>query len=109
MIDTLYFDGRCSLCRHEIKWMARWANDSLILIDVHGTADLPKEKSEFLKILHLQTASGEWKLGLDASVIAWRHTPIGFLFTPLRWPLIKPIADRLYNHWAKQRFCKLRY
>ena len=109
MTDTLYFDGRCSLCRHEIKWMSRWADDSLILIDVHESNDLPKEKAEFLATLHLQTDSGEWRLGLDATVAAWKHTPIGFLFAPLRWPLIKPIADKLYSYWAKQRYCKLSY
>jgi len=109
MTDTLYFDGKCPLCRHEIKWLFRWADDSLVLIDVHHDIDLPKEKSAFLEILHLQTTSGEWRLGLDATVTAWKHTPIGFLFSPLRWPLIKPIADKLYLHWAKRRFCKLTY
>lgn len=107
MTDTLYYDGKCPLCQHEIKWMSRWTDDSLVLVDIHETKVLPKEKSKLLEILHLQTASGEWQLGLDATVSAWNHTPIGFLFTPLRWPLIKHVADKLYLYWAKQRCCRL--
>lgn len=109
MVDTLYYDGRCSLCNHEIKWMARWADDSLVLIDIHEADDLPKGKAVLFETLHLQTSSGEWKQGLDATVTAWKHTSIGFLFIPLRWPLIRPVADRLYRQWSKQRFCKLPY
>lgn len=109
MTDTLYFDGKCSLCRHEIKWISRWADNSLVLIDIHKDIDLPKEKSELLKTLHLRTTTNEWQLGLDASVTAWKHTPIGFVLLPLRWPLIKPLADKIYSRWAKRRFCKLSY
>ena len=109
MTDTLYFDGRCSICHHETKWIKRWAKDSLVLIDIHESINLPKEKSELLATLHLQTDSGKWLLGLDASVTAWKHTPVGFLFSPLRWPLIKSLADKLYSFWAKRRFCKLSY
>ena len=109
MADTLYFDSKCPVCRREIKWMTRWADNALNLIDIHKSDNLPKEKSALLAIIHLQTQSGEWRLGLDAIVTAWRHTPVGFLLIPLRWPLIKPIADKIYSKWAEQRYCKLSY
>ncbi len=111
--DTLYYDGNCPLCMNEMKVLTRLKNDALNLINIHEiTADSPAfviDKSEMLSILHLQTENGIWLKGLDATVRAWRHTFIGRLFTPLRWPLISKIADAVYYRWAEKRACHLGY
>ena len=62
---------------------------------------------ELLRVLHFETASGESLTGLDATVAAWQPTRIGFLWGWLRWPLIRPVADKVYTRWAASRFNKL--
>ncbi len=113
MNSSLYYDGSCPVCAKEIGFIERWKNASLDLIEIHsmGFADqnFLKSKSELLTILHYKTKQGQWLLGLDATVAAWGHTPFGFLFKPLRWPIIKPVADKLYNSWAQKRACRLGY
>lgn len=75
-----------------------------------SSLDEPSDtKAQMLQTLHLLTANQEWKLGLDATVHAWSHTPYGFLLRPLRWPLIKTIADTLYTRWAKKRYQRRYY
>jgi len=113
MTDVLFFDGKCPACAHEITLLKRLNTTGLTLIDIHSTEfvelDVEKSRQELLAMLHLKTESGLWLMGLDATVRAWGHTPIGWLLKPLRWYGIKHIADFLYLKWAKRRICKLSY
>jgi len=109
MPDTLYYDGKCPLCSHEIRLLKRFKGKSLTLIDIHSDDNQQTVLSTqtLLAVLHLQTSDGNWLKGLDATVKAWNHTKFGFLFIPLRWPLIKQLADWFYIKWASKRVCKL--
>jgi len=111
MKDLLFYDGSCPLCAGEIRLLSRLKGKRLELIDIHsekseGLTD-SKNASELLAVLHLKTASGDWQLGLDATVSAWRHTSFGWLLMPLRWPLIRGFADWAYYRWADKRACRL--
>ncbi len=112
MPDTLYYDGKCPLCAKEITLLAKLKDRNLILSDIHsvsaGRASWPDQR-EMLRVLHLKTQSGKWLVGLDANVAAWQHTRIGWLFSPLRWPIIRLFADRVYGWWANRRYCRLNY
>jgi len=113
MPDTLYYDGLCPVCAHEIKLLQKLKRDSLTLIDIHSLNSKATDddicRNALLAILHLKTSEGRWLKGLDATVQAWRHTPVGWLLAPLRWPLIKQVADKAYTFWAYKRICKLGY
>ncbi|MGH1428693.1 MAG: thiol-disulfide oxidoreductase DCC family protein [Arenicella sp.] len=106
MKSTLYYDGNCPICSKEMALLKKLKNSQLELVDL-WQAEIHIPQENLLKILHLRTPEGNWKKGLDANVAAWKHTRIGFLFLPLRWPLIKPIADKIYSRWAEKRFCKI--
>ena len=92
------------------------SDSNLELIDLHR-ADLSAHRNEaeseqdvrlrMMSRLHYKDHQGQWRIGLDATVAAWRHTWFGVLLLPLRWPLIKPIADRLYARWADARMCSV--
>jgi len=98
----LYYDGKCSTCSKEIHLLRKFKNSNLELVDIWQVeAAIPRH--ELLRILHICTQDGTWLTGLDANVAAWKHTKFGFLFSPLRWPLIKPITDNIYYYWAKKR------
>ena len=113
MADTLhaaelYYDGQCPLCSIEMRHLQQHKRDSLTLTDIHQAADLNQEtKRDYLNRLHLRKPDGEMLSGLDASVYAWQQTRFGFLWSWLRWPLIKPVADIIYEKWAKSRFDRL--
>lgn len=104
--DTLFYDGQCPLCMREVRLLTQIADDGLRLTDLHVVPDNTGEPPRLarLKSLHLQTGDGEWLTGVDATVRAWSHTRWGFLFRVLRWPLIGPLADKVYRYWARKRY-----
>ncbi|MGS2716862.1 thiol-disulfide oxidoreductase DCC family protein [Eionea flava] len=106
--DTLYYDASCPLCAKEITHLTRLQKGTLICADLHTELPvlLTEQKENMLKVLHLYTHDGRCLLGLDATVRAWQHTAFGWIFAWLRWPLIKPIADKCYTQWADQRYRK---
>ncbi len=107
--DTLYYDGRCPLCSAEMSKLKQRAGNGLQMVDIHKLADdtsLPA-RSTMLERLHMQTQDGSMLIGLDANVAAWQHTRIGFLWRWLRWPLVKPVVDFVYNGWARVRYRRL--
>ncbi|MGH1485960.1 MAG: thiol-disulfide oxidoreductase DCC family protein [Cellvibrionaceae bacterium] len=108
MIDTLYYDGLCPLCRKEIKLLKRLSGDNLAFKDIHRSdkTESQPSKDALLKRLHLKTSNNIWLIGLDANVHAWSKTPYGWLFKILRWPIIRQIADRVYDLWADRRYKK---
>ena len=109
MKNSLFYDGRCPLCRHEIKILSRFKDDELRLIDIHSKDNQQKIKTdiELMSVLHLQTDNGHWVTGLDATVAAWQHTPFGVFFKILRWPIIRQCSDWFYIRWARKRQCQL--
>ncbi|MBO6701950.1 MAG: DUF393 domain-containing protein [Pseudomonadales bacterium] len=105
--DILYYDGACPLCRTEISQLEKTSDAHIEFKDVHSLTLDKAEAESRLKILHLETRSGEILTGLDANVAAWQHTRWGFLFRPLRWPVIRHVADVVYDYWAVRRFERL--
>lgn len=105
--ETLYYDGACPLCNAEISKLGTLCDDSLELVNVHDMDVSERDAEAMLKLLHYRTKDGETLVGLDANVAAWQHTHWGFIFRPLRWPVIRQIADRVYAFWAERRFARL--
>ncbi|WP_020210008.1 thiol-disulfide oxidoreductase DCC family protein [Gilvimarinus chinensis] len=103
MKATLYYDGYCSLCTREMRWLMRIKSAELQLVDIHEAKLSAYQRQQMLRNLHLQFADDSWAIGLEANVAAWSYTPIGFLWRPLLWPGIQTIADSAYRYWAKRR------
>jgi predicted DCC family thiol-disulfide oxidoreductase YuxK len=107
--DTLYYDGQCPLCSAEMEKLKLHADNNLQLVDIHSlpeSASLPA-KQVLLSNLHLKQDSGNFLIGLEATVAAWQHTRFGVFFRWLRWPVLRSIADRVYTRWAKRRYRRL--
>ncbi|SFR62236.1 Predicted thiol-disulfide oxidoreductase YuxK, DCC family [Marinobacter daqiaonensis] len=106
-MDILFHDGACSLCSKEIRILQKYEQGGLSFADIHRQPDsgaFAPGKEAMLRRLHLVAADGTWHVGIDATVRAWSHTPFGWLFRPLTWPLIRPLASRLYARWADRRY-----
>lgn len=119
-MDTLFYDGQCSLCAAEISKLNVARGDSLRLVDIHTvtttSADGPlangpdmgdPSKDQLLRVLHLRRADGLWLSGADANVAAWEGTSQERLFKVLRWPILRPTVDLVYHWWAKWRYRRL--
>jgi predicted DCC family thiol-disulfide oxidoreductase YuxK len=107
--ETLYYDGQCPLCSAEIDKLKQHTDSKLEFVDIHSLTEedsLPP-KQVLLGNLHLKQDSGNFLIGLEANVAAWQHTRFGILFRWLRWPVLRSIADSVYNHWAKLRYRRL--
>lgn len=103
----LFYDGRCPLCAREMAFLSKFKNAGLILVDIHQSLQLNDvEREQMLRNLHLQMPDGSWRLGVDANVVAWSFTPIGFLWKPLRWKIWSGVIDRIYSRWADRRYCR---
>ncbi|MBZ2169779.1 thiol-disulfide oxidoreductase DCC family protein [Marinobacter sp. F4216] len=105
--DTLFYDGRCPLCRREIHTLRKLQTGGLSFVDIHKSdkvaAGIPSREL-LLRRLHLRTSDGHWVVGLRANVRAWSHTRFGVLFKPLLWPGVFAIATRVYENWADRRY-----
>lgn len=111
--DTLYYDGQCPLCRAEMAKLAKFADGSLHLQDIHalntnsselsmGPCAVP-DKSVLMERLHLQKADGSWLVGVDANVEAWQHTPFARRWRMLNWPVIRWFSRLGYEAWLVWR------
>ena len=107
--DELFYDGQCPLCVAEMDKLRTLADGGLDLVDIHTAdeeLDLP-ERETLLGTLHLRRKEGGFLVGMDANVAAWQHTRYGWLWRPLRWPLIRQFADACYRPWARWRYRRL--
>lgn len=108
-MDILFHDGQCPLCQREMKHLRERADDQLALVDIHEL-EAPElwpgiAAEDLLRRLHLLRESGEFETGPHATVRAWSHTRIGWLFRPLLWPGIRAIVEAVYGRWADRRYC----
>ena len=104
---TLYYDGQCNLCAREIALLRRLVPEGVAFSDIHHISDysgLPSRET-LLKRLHLQSETGKWFLGLDATVEIWSKTRFGLFFRCLKLPGIRRVAQKLYQRWADRRYC----
>lgn len=105
---TIFYDGFCPLCVKEMEKLKQFdKNDAIQLIDIHTSAFEPYtsiDPEQASTILHAFDEQHKLLLGLDAVHQAWTLVGKGWLYAPLRWPVIKPIADRAYLHFAKNRY-----
>ena len=54
--------------------------------------------------IHGITQDGEILIGLDATHRAWSEVGKGWVYAPLRWPIIRYFADKAYLIFAKNRY-----
>ncbi|GLS24752.1 thiol-disulfide oxidoreductase DCC family protein [Marinibactrum halimedae] len=105
----LFYDSQCPLCVIEMDSLKRKDHKNDInLVDIHSeqfTLDYPAiNKASALAKLHAMDESGKILLGLDVTHAAWSRVGRGWLTAPLRWPLIRVLADAMYNLFAVHRF-----
>ncbi|ROQ30642.1 thiol-disulfide oxidoreductase DCC family protein [Gallaecimonas pentaromativorans] len=104
----LFFDGYCPLCVNEVRHLRRLDRRGALRFEDIQHPDFAKhwpqiDKTEASRIL-LGLDNGTLIKGLDVTHRAWSLVGRGWLTAPLRWPLLRGLADRLYLWFAANRY-----
>lgn len=109
---TIFFDGSCPLCAREMQHLKRLDLQQRIeLVDL-SLPESPRWVQQYHpdinllqadRILHGKNACGRIITGLDVTHLAWSLVGRGHWTAPLRWPLVRPLADRMYLLFARHR------
>jgi predicted DCC family thiol-disulfide oxidoreductase YuxK len=112
---TVFYDGKCGLCRREIEHYMRIAPENIFeWIDITATPApfnaLGYAANDGLKALHVSDSAGVMHIGVDAFILIWQQLlRWRILAWLLRLPIIRPMAQRVYVVFAAWRFKKLGY
>ena len=106
---TIFYDGGCPLCAIEMRHLKRLNQEGKLafvdIMDEDFAERYPKLDWQALNDrIHAQRQDGTMLIGLDVTHMAWKLVGRGWLYAPLRWPLIKPLADRFYLLFARHRY-----
>ena len=107
---SVFFDGKCNLCSKEINYYRRIApKNTFNWVDITKTpGELDKfeiKLSDGLRLMHVADSRGNIFTGVDAFIIMWKqikYWKILGLFVSL--PIVKQIANLLYQYFADWRF-----
>ena len=104
---VVFYDGECPLCAREMQHLKRkdhWGRIHLVAIqseEMRLYSHIDTHAAH--KVLHGQLASGRGITGLDVTHKAWSLVGYGYVTGILRAPLVRPVADRFYNVFARHR------
>lgn len=104
----IFYDGLCPLCLREMQHLQRLDRTQRLDLQDINAADFAErfphiDPVQADRILHGELTDGRLLYGLDVTVLAWRLVGRGRWVSFLRWPLIRPVADRVYLFFARHR------
>lgn len=104
----LLYDGRCSFCVREVKWLQLWNRRGLLAFeDISATGFDPARygttRGELMQAMHGVYPDGRIVRALEAFREAYGLVGLGWLLAPTRWPGLRPVFDFLYRLFARYR------
>ena len=89
---TVWFDGSCPLCSHEIAVMRRLdRRHAIAFVDVAGEGTCPIDRTRLLQRFHAQERGAGMVSGAAAFAAMWRAIP-----------LLRPLGLIARNAWILQ-------
>ena len=105
---TLLYDGECPLCSREIAMLRRRdRRGRLGFVDIaapgfdaarYGTA-----RDALMARIHGVLPDGSLVRDVEVFRRAYAAVGLGWLVAPTRWPLLRPLFDRAYRVFARNR------
>ena len=104
----LLYDGQCPICRREIEWLKRRdRGDRLVTEDISAPTfraeDYGLSQEAVMGVIHGILPDGRIVRRVEALCEAYRAVGLGWLVTPLSWPIVGWLADRAYGVFARNR------
>jgi predicted DCC family thiol-disulfide oxidoreductase YuxK len=102
-------DGACPLCRREAALLRRLdrGRDRLRLQDITDRAFDParvgRSRDELMGAIHGVMPDGTIITGMEVFRRAYAAVGLGWLLAPTRWPGLRPLFDRAYRWFARNR------
>ncbi len=103
------FDGACPLCRREADvWrMLDKRRGRIALEDISAPDFDPGRygltRRDVAEQIHGVLPSGAIVTGMDVFRYAYRAVGFGWLTAPTGWPILRPVFDRAYHWFARNR------
>ncbi|MEP0355134.1 MAG: DUF393 domain-containing protein [Paraglaciecola sp.] len=106
---TIFYDGYCPLCLAEMRKLKELDTSKAIsFVDIQEDCfnhNYPHLNWAALNArIHGYLADGRLISGLDVTYVAWKLVGKGWVYAPLRWPVIRWFANMAYNGFAKHRY-----
>ena len=107
----LLYDGECPLCVREVR-LLDWLNrrnrkGRLALEDIalpgFDASVYGRSFEELMGHIHAVLPDGRLVTGMEAFRRSYKAVGLGFLFAPTGWPLLRPLFDRAYEWFARNR------
>jgi predicted DCC family thiol-disulfide oxidoreductase YuxK len=105
---TIFYDGYCPLCLLEMNKLKSLDTENRVLFE---DIQQPTFAQRYPHLdwhslnarIHGYLSDGSLISGLDVTYMAWKLVGKGWVYAPLRWPVIRWFADVAYNIFAKHR------
>jgi predicted DCC family thiol-disulfide oxidoreductase YuxK len=110
---TVYYDGKCGLCRQEIEYYKKIAPaNAFVWLDIANDptslAALRISQADALRRLHARDAFGVMHVGAAAFIAIWQRLAYWrYLALLMKLPLVLPLVSIIYNRFADHRFARL--
>lgn len=109
MILTLFYDGFCPLCVAEMRKLKSYDHKHRLRFEDIQAPDFedrfPDLDREILnRRIYGQLEDGSMISGLDVTYLAWKQVGKAWVYAPLRWPVIRWLADGVYLLFARYRY-----
>lgn len=103
----IFFDGACPFCVREMRFLMRMnRNGHLAFEDTSKPGFDPTVygiSQDAHRVIHALTFEGQIVTGVEVFRRAYGFIGFGWLLAPTGWPILKPIFDRLYLLFARNR------
>jgi predicted DCC family thiol-disulfide oxidoreductase YuxK len=106
---TVFYDAYCPLCLMEMNKLKQLdKQQNITFVDIQEPSfskRYPHLNWQALNArIHGYLPDGSLISGLDVTYLAWKLVGKGWVYAPLRWPLISWFAGIAYNVFAKHRY-----
>ena len=106
---TFLFDGGCPLCKRETDFLkGRDKFGDIKFVDINSDDYEPTNYQNIsykiaMSNLHGILHNGNIIQGLDVLAYAYQLVGLGWVYSPIKIPIISNILKILYSYWAKYR------
>ncbi|MET0287383.1 MAG: DUF393 domain-containing protein [Polyangiales bacterium] len=104
----LLYDGECPLCVREVRMMEKLNRKGRLVLEDIAAPDFDASRygrtfEQLMGSIHGVLPDGQLVTGMEVFRRAYAAVGLGGLVAPTAWPLLKPVFDRAYTLFAKNR------
>lgn len=104
----VFYDAQCPICDSEIGWLrSRTRPGEVLYQDINDPAFDPHllglTRETLMRRLHGQLPGGRLVTGMEVFRQLYRAAGLGWVMAPTCWPLLRSLADRAYELFARNR------